>query len=88
MLTNLSERVGVIPTDTQKIQNLMDGLPEYEMEDITSYRSIIVHFADKQAVDDFAKLIGQKITEKTRYLHIPYQEPIDGKEFTVESQES
>lgn len=47
------------------------GMPSFENEDKTAFRSLAVHFKDQAAVDAFAKLVGQKITEKTRFLWFP-----------------
>lgn len=47
------------------------GMPEFEQEDKTAFRSIYVHFKDQEAVNQFAELTGQKITEKTRFLWYP-----------------
>ena len=38
-------------------------MPEFEMEDLSSFRKIIVHFRNQEDIDKFAKLIGQKITK-------------------------
>ena len=51
------------------------GMPEFHQTDKTAYRQIIVNFKDDAAVDDFAKLLGQSLTPKTRSLCHP-QEPI------------
>lgn len=47
------------------------GMPAFEHEDKTAYKSIAVHFKDQEAVAAFAVLVGQKITEQTRYLWYP-----------------
>lgn len=47
------------------------GMPEFAQADKTAYRSIHVHFANEEAVQKFAELVGHKITEKTRYLWYP-----------------
>ena len=47
------------------------GMPEFEHEDKTAYKSLAVHFKDPAAVDRFADLVGQSITEQTRYLWYP-----------------
>lgn len=47
------------------------GMPEFVQQDKTSFRTIPVHFKDQEAVDKFAKAIGQKITEKTRFVWFP-----------------
>jgi len=38
-------------------------MPEFEMEDLSSFRKIVVHFRNQEDVDKFAELIGQKITK-------------------------
>jgi len=48
-----------------------EGLPEYISDDLTAYRSIIIHFANEEGIKKFAKLIKQNITNKTKYLHYP-----------------
>jgi ParB-like chromosome segregation protein Spo0J len=52
------------------------GMPEFEQEDKTAYQTIHVHFATEKDVQDFAGLVGQGITEKTKYLWFPKQEKI------------
>lgn len=48
-----------------------EGMPEFKQEDKTAYRSIHIHFACQDHVDQFAELIGQKITDKTRMVWFP-----------------
>ena len=40
-----------------------EDMPEFEMEDLTSFRKIVVHFRNQEDIDKFAELIGQKITK-------------------------
>lgn len=47
------------------------GMPEFDQQDKKAFRTIPVHFKDQAAVDAFAKLVGQKITPKTRFLWYP-----------------
>lgn len=47
------------------------GMPEFEQQDKSAYQSIHVHFAFQEDVRDFAGLIGQVITEKTRSIWYP-----------------
>ncbi len=47
------------------------GMPDFESKDLTSYRKIIVHFRNEEDVQDFAKLLGQKITKKQPSLWHP-----------------
>jgi hypothetical protein len=52
------------------------GMPGFNHEDKTAFRTLIVHFKDQAAVDRFAKAIKQKITAQTRSLWYP-PEPIE-----------
>ena len=47
-------------------------MPEYDSEELSG-RKIIVHFKTEKEVQAFAKLIGQKITERTKYIWYPYE---------------
>ena len=47
-------------------------MPEYEHDDETSFRRIVVHFASQADVDRFAKLVGQQMTEQTRSIWYPF----------------
>lgn len=47
------------------------NMPEFVQEDLTSFRKIIVHFKSKEDVEEFAKLIGQKISPKTPSICFP-----------------
>lgn len=48
-----------------------EGMPEYSHQDKTAFRSLTVHFKDQEAVDQFATLVDQAITPKTRFLWFP-----------------
>jgi len=54
------------PTDPSKEWR---GMPEFAQGDKTSFKHVVVHFADQAAVDQFAALIGRKITN--RYIWFP-----------------
>ena len=54
--------------------SLWAGMPEYEHEDKTAFQSLVVHFKDQAAVDAFAGLIGQKLTQQTRFVWYPATE--------------
>lgn len=47
------------------------GMPEFQHEDKTAFRTLTVHFKDQAAVDAFAEVTGQKITPLTRYFWYP-----------------
>jgi ParB-like chromosome segregation protein Spo0J len=49
------------------------GMPEFDHAP-KAHRSIVMHFKTSDVVQQFAALIGQSITEQTRYLWYPEQE--------------
>lgn len=49
------------------------GMPEFKQEDVSGYSHLTVHFANQADLDEFAKLVGQKITHKTRWIWFPKQ---------------
>lgn len=49
-------------------------MPEFEHEDKTSFRRIVVHFKTNEDVEEFGRLIGQHMTEKTRSIWFPPDE--------------
>lgn len=53
------------------------GMPSYVSEDKTAHRDIIVHFRNDEDVREFAKLVGQTISDKTKYIWFPKDEGED-----------
>lgn len=49
-------------------------MPEFEMDDLRSYRKIVVHFRNHEDVKAFAELIGQKIRPKEPSIWFPARE--------------
>ena len=54
-------------------------MPEFEQEDATSFKRVIVHFENQFDFDDFFSVIGQTHTNKTKSLWHPYKEARDTK---------
>jgi hypothetical protein len=50
------------------------GMPEFAPSAESTFQSIHVHFATKEDVSRFAKLIEQTITDKTKYVWYPERE--------------
>lgn len=46
-------------------------MPEYEQKEAASFRTIHMHFENKEFYEEFAKKIGQEITEKTNSIWYP-----------------
>lgn len=49
------------------------GMPDFDQREAGPFRTLLVHFKDQEAVDAFAKLLGQKLTDKTKYVWYPQQ---------------
>lgn len=47
------------------------GMPEFDQEDATSFRHIIVHFENQDHVNEFFNLIKQKSTVNTKSIWFP-----------------
>jgi len=46
-----------------------ENMPEFKMKDLSSFRKIVVHFRNQKDIDEFAKLIKQKITKAPSLWH-------------------
>ena len=57
------------PTNNGKDE--YSNMPEFKQNDETGVQSILVHFRTREDVEEFAELIGQEITEKTKYIWHP-----------------
>ncbi len=53
------------------------GMPEFEQPDDRAFRRITVHLRDQESVDLFVKRLGIAITDKTRYVYYPDEEPVE-----------
>ena len=53
------------------------GMPEFDQQDELSFRKMIVHFECQADVDEFARLIGQTFTDKTKSIWHPKQINMD-----------
>ena len=51
------------------------GMPEYIMKNLKSFRSINIHFRNQEDVDKFSKLLGQKIQPKAKSYWYPILKP-------------
>jgi hypothetical protein len=50
------------------------GMPEFVQEDLAPWKSVLVHFENREALEAFARLLGQTITERTRSIWYPEAE--------------
>jgi hypothetical protein len=47
------------------------GMPEYNQEDNPPYKTIYIHFRNEEDYQEFAQMIGQTLTEKTKTIWHP-----------------
>lgn len=75
MLAELAERNGLIPPDDFNAEDEWVGMPEFEHEDKRPVAQVTVYFSTREAVAEFGELIGQGITEKTKWVWYPPRPP-------------
>ena len=56
-----------------KWQEEWKDMPEFVQEKQEPYATVIVRFSCKEDLDSFAKLIGQKLTPKTKSIWHPFR---------------
>ncbi len=57
-----------------KAEDEWDDMPEFNQENKTSFRSIIVHFKNEEMVQAFTELVEQNITDSTKFIWYPENE--------------
>jgi len=60
------------------------GMPEFEQEDKQAPYSIKVNFYSIEDINDFAERIGQKVTDKTKWINHPFREHDDMSLYSCE----
>lgn len=69
---SLSDFLGIEDHDEEKEwQKHWIGMPEFEQKDNPSYKKLIVNFRNKDDYEEFAKLLDQNLTEKTKSIWYP-----------------
>jgi hypothetical protein len=56
-----------------------NGMPEFDQDDKTSFRHVIVHFENNEDVKEFFSIIGQSHTDKTKSTWFPEKEHANNK---------
>lgn len=60
------------------------GMPEFNQGDETSFRKLVVHFECQSDLDEFCRLIGQQLNEKTKSIWHPKKKGEDLKSLSYE----
>src|SRR5271156_6173366 len=61
-------------TSFKEYMKLWNNMPEYIVENLLPYRTLPVHFATKDDMKAFSKLVGQPITKVSKCLWFPAAE--------------
>lgn len=59
--------------EPEKWQEHWEGMPEFVQEKQTPYAQIIFRFNSEEDLQNFAKVIGQKLTKKTKSAWHPFK---------------
>lgn len=58
--------------ESHKIHREWEGMPEFSSRSLRkTRRSVTVYFENDEALEQFSKMIGQRITTKMKTVHIP-----------------
>jgi len=70
---NLADLMGIDPQpySTEKWREHWDDMPEYSQENNAPYKTIYVHFRNENDYKEFASLVNQPLTEKTKTIWHP-----------------
>ena len=70
---NLADLMGIDPQpySTEKWREHWEDMPEYNQESNPSYKTLIVHFRNENDYKEFASLVNQPLTEKTKTIWHP-----------------
>lgn len=47
------------------------GMPEFSQEDLMPWKTIKIHFINKDDLAEFTKLVNQNITDTTQFIWFP-----------------
>jgi|TARA_R110002167_G_scaffold92164_2_gene247637 hypothetical protein len=67
---SLAEFIGM-EDNTKEWKKEWVGMPEYKQEDNPTFKTISMHFRNKEDYEEFAKLIEQPLTKKTKSTWFP-----------------
>jgi hypothetical protein len=52
-------------------ENEWQGMPEFIQEDLSAFKTILVHFKNQEDVNAFSKLVSQQIKSRTKWIWYP-----------------
>ena len=63
--------LGVGKSPDIDIDDMWEGMPEYENDNQTPYKTIHLHFRNEDDIKEFAEIVKQKLTKDTRSMWYP-----------------
>jgi hypothetical protein len=60
-----------VDADEKEWKKYWKGMPEFNQEENKPFKTIYVHFRTEEDYEEFAKLISQKLTKKTKSIWHP-----------------
>lgn len=48
-----------------------EGMPEFVHQDLSPFKSVVVHFANEADMQAFSELVEQRLTDKTQSIWYP-----------------
>lgn len=73
---------------TSDVSELWRGMPEFEQEDKTAWKSIVVHFANENDYDAFSRLVNHTLTPQTKSIWYPFREKEQLKDLRYEQRDA
>lgn len=74
------------PQDVQNVQGMWKGMPEFEGVE-EPYKQLTINFENAQDYEEFGKLLGQDITDDTRFVWYPQKKKHNLKDIQIKSKE-
>ena len=66
--------LGVNDKEDVDMDEIWEGMPEYENEDLEPYRTLKLHFRNEADVKKFSEMMQQQITDRTKSMWYPQLE--------------
>ena len=86
MFDAMAVKSGIFEGEEQSVDDMWQGMPDFEQESIEAWKKLIVHFKNEQDYKDFAELLSQPMTDKTKSIWYPYLENVNLLDYRIEDE--
>lgn len=73
-MPNPNYQASLFGDDLESWRDEWVGMPEFKQEDLSPWKSLVVHFEKREDLEAFAKAIGQRVLFTTRSIWFPEAE--------------